>query len=169
MLSGRPISVRDRAQLKVHRGKLLWGCAKPGIAVHAASFLRRREIILATELLARPKLFRFILVHELFHFVWPRLSNHLRADFSELLRRERAARSRGELGESSCFKKERLGDADLLNNSIAWRDYVCETFCDTAAWLYSGLQRHSAFTLAKRWRERRGKWFKAAFHSGCRC
>jgi hypothetical protein len=45
----------------------------------------------------------------------------------------------------------------------AWRDYVCESFCDTAAWLYSGVRRHPEFTLAPRFRERRAAWFEAAF------
>jgi hypothetical protein len=168
-LSGGPICIRDRAQLTVHKGKLLWGCTERGVAVHAASFLRARQIILRTELLAEPHVFRFIFVHELFHFVWARLGNPLRAEFAALVRHEQTARTRGELGESSSLKKERLGSADCLANSRAWRDYVCESFCDTAAWLYSDMGRNAAGTLAKRWRDRRARWFRAAFEAGCRC
>jgi hypothetical protein len=40
-----------------------------------------------------------------------------------------------------------------------WREYCCESFCDTAAWLYSGVQVHSEFTLAGRYRHRRRVWF----------
>ncbi|HEX3682685.1 MAG TPA: hypothetical protein VHU83_09075 [Bryobacteraceae bacterium] len=168
-MSGGPICIRDGAQLTVHRGKLLWGCTERGVAVHAASFLRARQIVLRTELLAEPRVFRFILVHELFHFVWARLGNRLRAEFGALARREQTARARGELGESSSLKKERLAAVDYLRNSRAWRDYVCESFCDTAAWLYSDTGRSAAGTLAKRWRDQRARWFRAAFEGGCRC
>jgi len=148
---------------------LLWGSAEQGIAVHAASFLREREIVLQTELLAEPDLFGFILVHELFHFVWRRLGNGRRAEFSTLIQQERVARARGELGDSSSLKKERLDESDCLRNSRAWRDYVCECFCDTAAWLYSGKRRDAACTLAQRWQNRRANWFRAAFEAGCAC
>jgi len=166
-LRGAPIRVRDRAQLRVHKGKLLWGCTERGIAVHAASFLREREIVLQSDLLCRPNLFWFILVHELFHFAWPKLGNQRRAEFSALIQREQAARAKGELGDSATLKKERLRQRDSRENSRAWRDYLCESFCDTAAWLYSGRRRGSAVTLAKRWRHRRAQWFKTAFETGC--
>lgn len=168
-LTGRPICVRDRARLKAHRGKLLWGYPEHGIPVYAACFLPQRQIVLQTELLAQPPRFRLILVHELFHFVWTRLGNRRRAEFSGVLAREQRARARGELGESSNLKKERLETTDCLQNSRAWRDYVCESFCDTAAWLYSGTRRDAAFTLAPRWRDRRAQWFNAAFEAGCKC
>ena len=44
-----------------------------------------------------------------------------------------------------------------------WRDYLCESFCDTAAWIYSGVRRHPEYTLAARHRNRRAEWFRAAF------
>lgn len=163
-LTGCGICIYDRPQLKAHGTKLLSGPSERGVPVYAAAFLRRREIMLRTELLAQPNFFRFILVHELFHFVWLRLGNRRRAEFADLIRCERACRSRGELGESSALKRE-----CLPGNSNAWRDYLCEAFCDTAAWLYSGVRRHSAFTLAKRWRHRRIAWFEAAFRAGARC
>jgi hypothetical protein len=168
-LSGVPICIRDGAELRAHKGKLLWGCGERGVAVHAASFLRGREIVLRTELLRDQRVFRFILVHELFHFVWARLGTPRRAEFTALLRREQTARTRGELGESSSLKKERLSPADCLRNSRAWRDYVCESFCDTAAWLYSAIGGDAACTLAKRCRDQRARWFAAAFEGGCRC
>ena len=147
----------------------MWGCSERGTAVHAACFVRERKIVLHTELLAQPNVFRFILVHELFHFVWARLGNRRRAEFSALLRREHAARAPGELGESSSLKKECLEESDCRSNSRAWRDYVCESFCDTAAWLYSGRRRYAASTLAKRWRDCRACWFGLVFDDGCQC
>ncbi|HTU46730.1 MAG TPA: hypothetical protein VMF91_16810 [Bryobacteraceae bacterium] len=143
--------------------------AEHGIAVDAASFLREREIVLHTELLAEPEAFGFILVHELFHFVWRRLGNRRRAEFSALILQERVAHARGELGDSSAFKKQRVADSDRLRNSVAWRDYICESFCDTAAWLYADRQSDASFTLARRWQNRRADWFRAAFKAGCTC
>jgi hypothetical protein len=40
-----------------------------------------------------------------------------------------------------------------------WREYCCESFCDTAAWLYAGVARHEEFTLAAPLRAARRKWF----------
>jgi hypothetical protein len=160
--------VSDRAQLTAHRGKLLWG-AGPGTPVEAASFLLEREIVLETRLLRQPRRLRFILTHELFHFVWRRLGNPLRREFEALLRREQSHRARGALGESSALKKDRLAGDAAERNSRAWRDYVCESFCDTAAWLYSGKRPAAAATLSHRWSAQRARWFTAAFSNGCRC
>jgi hypothetical protein len=44
-----------------------------------------------------------------------------------------------------------------------WREYVCESFCDTAAWLYGGLRTHDEFTLSPRFRRRRAAWFRQTF------
>jgi hypothetical protein len=124
---------------------------------------------LETELLSRPHLLRLIVLHELFHFVWARLGNRRRQEFAEVLDRELQGRARGELGESSEVQKERFLRSGSSRNSPAWRDYVCESFCDTAAWLYSGRRRNSECRLAVRWRDRRECWFCAAFATGIRC
>ena len=42
-----------------------------------------------------------------------------------------------------------------------WSEYACESFCDTAAWLYAGAGEHAEFTLAARWSEARRAWFAA--------
>jgi hypothetical protein len=120
--------------------------------VHAATFIRRREIVLETQLTRKPGPLRLITVHEIFHFVWARLGNSARRSYAALLKAEVAAHARGELGESSVLKKSRA----------CTRDYICESFCDTAAWLYAGVRRSGHFTLAARWRERRRAWFEAA-------
>jgi hypothetical protein len=121
--------------------------------VHAATFIRRREIVLETDLTRKPGDLGLITVHEIFHFVWARLGNPARRAWSALLETEAAAHARGELGESSSLKK----------SPVCTRDYACESFCDTAAWLYSGVRRSPHFTLAERWRSRRRAWFEHTF------
>jgi hypothetical protein len=127
--------------------------------VYAATFIRKRQIVLDQELQRQPRELRRILVHELFHFAWVRLGNPARDSFERLLVRERKKRARGELGWSAEMRKSRAG----VRKVNKWRDYACESFCDTAAWLYSGLRRHPEFTLAKRHRKLRAEWFHATF------
>lgn len=171
-LTGRPISVCDAAQLTACRGKLFSGDRSTGRPVHAASFLRVRKIVLDTELLRRPRLLRLILLHEIFHFVWVRLGNPKRKEFADILDRELRNGARGETGESSGLYKERVlqrrGSGEC--GSRLWRDYVCEAFCDTAAWLYADVRTDpTAGELPQRWRNRRERWFRAASETMCRC
>jgi hypothetical protein len=147
--------------LTAYRGKLLSGSGLHGIPVHAASFIRRREIVLEAELLRKPRKLRLITVHEIFHFVWARLGNRDRADYAALLWTEMSARARGELGESSDRQKSLLRTGCL--GTAAWKFYACESFCDTAAWLYSGIRHHKEFILAARWRNLRRRWFELHF------
>jgi hypothetical protein len=123
--------------------------------VHAGSFLRRRSIAFN----CRSTEFARVCVHELFHFVWLRLGNRRRRSYEDLLRKERAAGARGELGWSAEWRKRALRAGDVETRSRLWREYCCESFCDTAAWIYSGIRRHEEFTLAPRFRERRREWF----------
>jgi hypothetical protein len=159
-LAGSPIAISVKPELTVSGGELLSGSPKRGTPVHAAGFVRARGIVLDEALALDPALFRLILVHELFHFVWPRLNNRARRAFELLLELERQSGARGELGESSALKKRYLASSP---NRRIWRDYVCESFCDTAAWLYSGVAVHSEFTLRNRWRNRRRVWFESNF------
>jgi hypothetical protein len=164
-LSGNPIRVSTLPQLTASRRQLLSRSPHRGTAVHAASFIRERRIVVDTRLLRHPRQLRLILVHELFHFVWARLSNVKRAAFAALLETELSAGARGELGESAEVKKS----ARPVVGSTAWRDYVCESFCDTAACIYAGLKAHPAFTLGKRWTARRRAWFNQSFSIPHRC
>jgi hypothetical protein len=135
-----------------------------GQPVYAASFIRRRSIVLDRELQRRPRELARILVHELFHFVWARLGNPARRSYLALLRKEWKEHARGELGWSAEMRKARLrGGSKSGHPTRQWRDYACESFCDTAACLYSGIARHSEFTLANRHRARRAEWFHATF------
>ncbi len=139
-LSGRPIEVR------IH----------PSLGPHLAStFIRRRLILLDSEVLARRGDFERILVHELFHFVWIRLSNAVRRDWERTVQRELDRRARGELGWSAERRKRKLTIGEAQRRGRAWRLYACESFCDTAAWCFAGLKTHDEFTLALAYRRAR--------------
>ncbi len=157
-LEGRPIRVLVKPDLRAHRGALLSGDG-PGKAVHAGCFLRRREIVLERALLSDRGEMARIFIHELFHFAWLRLGQPRREAWKQLLASELNQRVRGELGWSAEARKSGL--AALPGRP--WRDYSCESFCDTAGWLYSGVKSHPEFTLAVKWRNRRAEWFRAAF------
>ena len=131
-----------------------------GVPVHAGSFLRERRIVLESALLSRVSELRRIMIHELFHFVWMRLGNVARHQWEALLSAELAAKGRGELGWSAEFRKDELKPKDRRLRTIRWREYACESFCDSAAWLYAGIANHEEYTLARRWREPRARFFQ---------
>jgi len=126
---------------------------------HAGTLLRERRILFD----CAPTEFARIFVHEVFHFVWLRAGNGVRIAFEQILAAEMESGARGELGWSAELRKERLTAADRRCRTRRWREYCCESFCDTAAWLYSGVERHEEFTLAKHCRKNRREWFKSAF------
>lgn len=144
-LTGRPIRVVLRASLGSHL---------------AAASIPRRLILLDRSVLSRPGEFDRILIHELFHFAWVRLGNPLRWSWEELLRAELDRGVAGELGWSAEWRKNRLHPAGPGRRTPAWRRYACESFCDSAAWLYSELSRHEEFTLPRRDRNPRRRWFE---------
>ena len=123
--------------------------------VHAGAFLRERRIAFDCGRAEFPRVF----VHELFHFVWLRLGNARRRSYETLLAREHSAHARGELGWSAEWRKQKLRPADSRLRTRPWREYCCESFCDSAAWLYCGVTRHEEFTLARRFRRERAGWF----------
>lgn len=143
-LAGAPIRIERQPGLRDRRGP-----------VHAGAFLRERRIAFS----CRGGEFARILVHEVFHFVWLRLGNTRRRFYEKLLRAEIAAGARGELGWAAEYRKQDLRPADASRRSRRWREYCCESFCDTAAWLYSGARTHPEFTLGGRHRARRKRWF----------
>ena len=134
-----------------------------GQPVYAGSYIRKRKIVLDQELERKPHELARILTHELFHFAWVRLSNARRKSYDALVRRELRRGARGELGWSAESRKSVLPSRPRPRK---WRDYVCESFCDTAAWLYSGVRRHAEFTLAERHRQHRARWFRDTFRNG---
>jgi hypothetical protein len=157
-LEGRPILISWQASPRAYRGKLESGGSR-GREVHAGGFLRDRRIVLDSALRRQPALLRRILVHEIFHFAWARLGNPRRRSFERLLAAERRRRLSGELGWSAECRKLALRPADLRSRSRRWREYVCESFCDSAAWLFSNAGASREFTLAAEARRRRRRWF----------
>jgi hypothetical protein len=151
VLAGRPIRVALRKSLGPHL---------------AATSIPRRVILLDSEVLVRHGEFERILIHELFHFAWVRLSNQTRRSWEGVLSSEFSRRARGELGWSAEWRKRKLTHADVVRRSPAWRRYACESFCDTSAWLYAGLRRHDEFTLSARHQRLRERWFAAQVDSG---
>jgi hypothetical protein len=143
-LCGEPILVHTKAGLRDRCGP-----------VHAGSFLRERRIAFDCTLAEFPRIF----VHETAHFVWLRLGNPGRHAYEDLLRRELAAQAVGELGWSAEWRKKALREGAEGARTRTWREYCCESFCDTAAWLWSGLKSHPEFTLGARHRARRAEWF----------
>jgi hypothetical protein len=101
-----------------------------------------------------------IFVHELFHFVWLRAGNPLRWSYENLLAAEFRSRAIGELGWSAEWRKAELKARDVRRRTRRWREYCAESFCDTAAWLYSGVVSHDEFTLPRRCRRSRRRWFE---------
>ncbi len=153
LLSGRPVRVEMRHTLGPHS---------------AATSIPRRLILLDAEVLARRGDFERILVHELFHFAWVRLSNEKRWSWEDVLRREFGSGTPGELGWSAEWRKAKLGRSDARRRTPRWRRYACESFCDTAAWLYAGLGTHDEFTLPGSARRPRRAWFREYFRGGAR-
>ncbi len=147
-VSGDPVRVVKILGLSDRRGP-----------VHGGAFLRERRIALDCTQAEFPRVF----VHEMFHFVWVRAGNPVRRSFEALLLAEWRERARGELGWSAEWRKNDLSAADRERRTKLWREYCCESFCDTAAWLYSGKKGHAEFTLAERFRRRRRDWFRKIF------
>jgi hypothetical protein len=150
-IAGRPVSIERAQGLRDRRGP-----------VHAGAFLRERRI--AFDCAARE--FSRIFAHELFHFVWWKAGNSARRSFERLLEGERKLGARGELGWSAEWRKDALRAAEVRARSRRWREYCCESFCDTAAWLYARAERHAEFTLESRFRPGRRAWFREFLKSG---
>jgi len=149
-MGGAPIRLERVRGLRDSRGP-----------IHAGSFLRERRIAFDCTGAEFPRIF----VHELFHFVWLRLGNPGRHAWEELLHAEWRGAAKGELGWSAEWRKGALGRNDVAGRSRAWRLYCCESFCDTAAWMYSGVSEHAEFTLAANLRRARRRWFLATIES----
>ncbi len=144
-LAGAPILIRCARDLRDRRGP-----------VHAGSFLRERVIVFDCSRAEFPRVF----VHEVFHFAWLRRGNGARRSWEDLVRGELRAGARGELGWSAEWRKLALSADDIESRRRRWREYCCESFCDTAAWLYSGVLSHDEFTLTGGFRIGRRVWFR---------
>lgn len=160
-LRGREIRLEFRPALTDHRGRLL-SEGSVGTPIHAATHIRKRYMVLDAELKTRKNEMARIVVHEIFHFAWLRLGNEKRRAYEQLVSREIQNGARGELGWSAESRKRELTLRDRRYRTRRWREYCCESFCDTGAWLYSGVRRHDEFTLALRRRNARSVWFETA-------
>ena len=141
-LNGEPIQIQRVPGLRDRYG-----------AVHAGSFLRERRIAFN----CTHAEFARIFIHELFHFVWVRLGNRRRWSFEELVKAEVQC---GELGWSAERRRNALRKRDPHLRTRKWREYCCESFCDTAAWMFAGAAKHTEFTLPEKYRQGRRKWFR---------
>jgi hypothetical protein len=141
-LNGKPILILWASELS--------DGTRPAVA---GADIRRREIHLHPSLRKDANERSRILTHELFHFAWVRLGNPRRDAWKRLLQDELAANAKGELGWSSQWRKK-----ELPRN---FNNYACESFCDTAAFLFSACREHAEYTLALRWRAKRKEWFLA--------
>ena len=156
---GRPVEIRFLPALTASRDTLL-SRQDRGRPVHAGALIRKRLIILDSALLRNPGERDRILTHELFHFVWTRLANSVRRSWESLLDCELRAGRKGEAGWSAESRRAVLSVTDRRNRTRRWREYACESFCDTAAWLFVGSKRHAELTLQAAARAARRRWFR---------
>jgi hypothetical protein len=138
---GRPLEIRYSAGLRDTAGN----------PAHAASFIRRRLIVLDAELRRDASGHARILTHELFHFVWVRLGNSARLQWERAMRLEFDRRVSGDAGWSAEWRKVKLAKSDITRRTRAWREYCCESFCDTgAAWLTGSRAENTLSSTALR-------------------
>jgi hypothetical protein len=155
----RRINVSFRPHLTAYKGKLL-SKSPHGDAVYAGSFLRQRRIVLDELMLRTPRVLERIFVHEVFHFVWSKLGNKLRASYEQMVMAEYDAGVDGELGWSAESLKQQVSASDREKRTRRWKDYICESFCDTAGWLFGSATRYSEMTLGRPERDIRRRWFR---------
>lgn len=158
-MEGAPLWLEWRGRMRAYRGRIEIQAGR-GEEVHAASFIRERRLAFDRALTKNQPELERIGLHEIFHFVWARLGNPWRRKWELLLRGELNRGARGELGWSSEWRKRKLAAADVTGRTRRWREYVCESFCDSAAWMYGRLAEHEEFTLARRFLPSRRTWFR---------
>jgi hypothetical protein len=151
LFDGPPVRVRYCANLRDTAGN----------AAYAATSIIRREIVLDPGLRKQGRQHRRVLFHEYFHFAWVRLGNKRRWAWEAHLRSEWEAGARGEAGWSAEWRKRELTATDVGKRSRRWREYCCESFCDTAAWIAGKVD--TEVTLARSRREARRVWFGSRF------
>ncbi len=142
---------------------------------HAVSFIPERYVVLDAALFHRRVELGRILYHELCHFLCPRLGNPSREKFAALLVREFRQGIAGELGYSAEWRKANLtagGKGKRRKDFLGrpWREYVCESFCDTGSFVLLDRERrrnHSEYTLSGMARDRRcSRWSQLVFGRG---
>lgn len=157
---GDPIRLSYVPAPRAVRGRLISG-GTHGAALDGCSFIRERRVVLAEELREFPDDHQRVLLHELFHFAWARLGNPARRSFEDVLAAEWCLGVKGELGWPATEAKGAVQHRDANLRSQRWRHYVCESFCDTAAWHGLGHSDTLDVTLAPGQRLRRRQWMEA--------
>jgi hypothetical protein len=76
------------------------------------------------------------------------------------LEAEFAGRVRGEAGWSAEWRKRKLIQDDIARRSRFWREYCCESFCDTAAALNG--KANQEVTLSRTRIRSRAAWFRTS-------
>jgi hypothetical protein len=85
------------------------------------------------------------------------IGNPRRLAWERLLQREWRKGARGEAGWSAEWRKRLLTNQDVRARTKRWREYCCESFCDTSSVIYSGPTNET--TLATKWQELRAIWW----------
>lgn len=153
LFEGAPVKIRYRRDLRDPAGN----------PAYAATSIRQRETFLDPTLKKLPRQRRRILLHEYFHFAWVRLGNPARTAWEALLKGEWKAHARGEAGWSAEWRKRKLSARDVRERSRFWREYCCESFCDTAAFVLGVHSDRSEVTLSQTRRRARITWFRQRF------
>jgi hypothetical protein len=156
LFDGAHVSIRYRANLRDTAGN----------PAHAATFIRKRAIVLDPHLKKNPRQHRRILLHEYFHFAWVRLGNPRRAAWEGLLKSEWETHARGEAGWSAEWRKKKLSARDIAGRTRFWREYCCESFCDTAAFVFAPKPDRSEVTLSLTRLRARAGWLHESFPTG---
>ena len=151
IFDGRPVAIRYRRDLRDTAGN----------PAHAATSIPGRLIVLDPELKREPREHHRILMHELFHFAWVKLGNPARWAWEAHLASEWKSRVRGEAGWSAEWRKQKLSAHDVSQRSWRWREYCCESFCDTGAWIKCRVDTEN--TLRPPARRARIAWFEGYF------
>ena len=116
--------------------------------------------MLDEQMLRTPRVLERIFVHEVFHFVWSKLRNELRCSYEDMVIDEFENNTLGELGWSAESMKLQLTKWDRKKRTRRWKDYICESFCDTAGWLFGSARQYSEMTLGREERDARRRWFR---------
>ena len=112
-------------------------------------------------MLRTPRVLERIFVHEVFHFVWSKLNHATRRSWDSLIRAEMENGVRGEFAWSAELAKQRVTPDSMANHTRRWKDYLCESFCDTAAYCFGNTLPHSEMTLDSFTRRSRRAWVSA--------
>lgn len=118
-------------------------------------------------MLKTPRVLERIFVHEVFHFVWSRLGRKLRDSYERLVLAEFRRDVGGELGWSAESLKLKLTHIDRHARNRRWKDYLCESFCDTAGWMFGTANRYSEMTLDRESRDHRRRWMREHIETRC--